>query len=126
MAPSFNWKIKVTNSCVEKWTIIAYQDYVFNTTEYQYRNISYQYDQGDPLTNFFDLTTIDQFEGTNGLWKFKFEWELEGGTLTELIWTQNFNPDGDILTTSTPVVAIESMVAVACTDTSDPDAITLG
>ena len=101
--------------CVEKWRIIAFQDTVIDNLNYT-EKATVRGALSDPLVNFWDFDQLANFEDTNGLWKFKFEWQLENSMLAELVWTQDYNP----LTTAadpkptTPVIDILSVTWISC------------
>jgi hypothetical protein len=97
------------NTCVEKWTIIAYQDAIINNTIYVKQENSFG-NKTEPLSNFFDFQNLTSGDVTffripipatftspeiPGYWKFKLDWELENQILAELIWTQTFSTDSD-------------------------------
>ena len=124
--------------CIEKWTIIAFQDRPINTSAYTERATVYG-ELTTELTNFwnFDDVFLEDFkEPLTGLWKLKFEWELENSILAEVVWTQNYNPNtcnADYLTNGctssskpgTPAIEIISANLISCSSRSVSDDITL-
>ena len=108
----------------------AYQNTQWNVSDYLIRDTSKKYNETqEPLVNFFDLNDLQvggRFE-KNGLWRFKFEWEIEGQlnnpAKAELVWTQNFSPDQSTAafdpTNAANIIEILGFVEALCADT-DP------
>ena len=89
--------------------MIGYQDTPFNESTFIDDTLAkpaakktnrYNPDLGlvEPLTNFYDFEPLrkkavwEVNPGSEGVWKFKFEWQLENQVLGELVWTQKFPP----------------------------------
>ena len=68
---------------------------------YNAHNFTYN-DQSEPMINNWNFENLEDHMA-NGRIKFKFEWELEGGILAEVIFTQSFLPTDCTYTKPDPV-----------------------